>query len=490
MTVALSGSSRRFCVGTVSKIACPIRGKRYNSSAQYEDPEDVKKREDLYKRLTGKPLDDIETKKIYETPLVSTVAFRNPEVLSSPFVCLDENIALRSIFTELLNKTELDKYDYFMKINTDTSATHQDRLDAVINWRHKFKKSFKSIPVNINESNLILNSNFIEFFDRVTANMHDFDITRSVSQLQEEFYKLSYTDTFILHLKYVPKLSEEKRGVFINQLDKYLQESILHFHDSSLEQICLELLKLKEVQLITNIINSYDTTTHSRFYDNISPHFLHQYLEGLITQNDVQTASQVLNYLSDNEYIIPSDTLTQYFKLVHTVVTNVQAPKNKKEMLFNLLTKSTSCMLLQDGMLNEEIVFYITDFIRINILHIFVKYLQLSPNYKELNSIPDIIIQRISSSSPFHRKSDQKKAIFTTNLLNSLNFESKEISDACKKNIIRIYAEAHSPLAVLNWSKQLEIPLSTVEKDSFVKILSVPSGSDNVTSSFDISDKL
>lgn len=175
---------------------------------------------------------------------------------------------------------------------------------------------------------------------------------------------------------------------------------------------------------------------------------------------------------------------------MHTVVTNVQAPKNKKEMLFNLLTKSTSCMLLQDGMLNEEIVFYITDFIRINILHIFVKYLQLSPNYKELNSIPDIIIQRISSSSPFHRKSDQKKAIFTTNLLNSLNFESKEISDACKKNIIRIYAEAHSPLAVLNWSKQLEIPLSTVERDSFVKILSVPSGSDNVTSSFDISDKL
>lgn len=213
------------------------------------------------------------------------------------------------------------------------------------------------------------------------------------------------------------------------------------------------------------------------------------YLKGVIDIKDVSKAKEIFEILEYQGFMPNINIITSYFKLVHNVCENANITEPKREMLFNLLTKPLSGMILQKDHLTSEIIKDISTFIRLHTLPLFIKYLKQNPNYKNLKSIPNIIIDRIAASSTFMKKSDQDKAIFLTTIIKLWDFDYVDLTESVKKTILALYANSHSPLAVLLWSQRLEDPISSDEKKTIFKVLQDIEHSNNVSSSIDISDK-
>lgn len=67
------------------------------------------------------------------------------------------------------------------------------------------------------------------------------------------------------------------------------------------------------------------------------------------------------------------------------------------------------------------------------------------------------------------------KSIRLTSLLTHLCVDDLKLSDETKKQIIRLYANYKSPLAVKLWSDRLSIKLTEAEKSEILEILKVES---------------
>jgi hypothetical protein len=461
---------------------------RFNSTISYEDPEITKKRDDIKQRLTGKPFDGFEEYTIPFNKVFSNVEKYNPDTFPSPFVHLDENVALNIILNENSNKKNLSKYDYFLRIRWDHLNKFHDKLSIALNWQKRHLKSYQCISNLSPNSNLKLTDEIKSEIFTTISDEKNYDFQNAIDYLSEKFPKLSNPTLINLYIKTVPEFSQSQQDLFLESMTNAITENILNYHDQALQSICLNLLDSKKIKPITSIIRAYNEFTHSDFLSMVSESFSQKYLEGLIEIKEVSTAKAILEKIENKRCMPTPNVITAYVKLVNNISSNVDTTQDKKEMLFNLLTKPVSGMVLQKDVLNEEIIKNILQFIRLNIIHLFVKYLKQSPDYKNIKTIPDLIINRISTSSTFGKKSDQEKAIFLTSLLKLLDFESSELSESVKKSIIKLYANSHSPLAVLSWSKKLENPLTEEEKEIILKALD--GESDNVSNGIDISDKL
>lgn len=474
-----------------------VKGDRFNSSIAAralndfdEDPELARRRGRIAKHLTGKPFDDAEKYSTPENPTTHTVEKHNPDIIPSPFVYLDETVALNIILSESSQVKELGKYDYFLRMKWDSSGSFDDKIDLVLNWSKRFKGNYKLIPPLGDKINLKITDELKSAMINSLCDEESFDLKKALDDLSNSFPKYSFESLALLFIKIIPELPVSQQEVFINSVNEFFPQNILHFHDQILESICHELVLQKRVKSVTTILHAYNEFSHSEsdFLSVVSKSFCELYLKGLIGDKDVQTARRVLETIVNAGYAPNSSVLTGYFDLVSEACNQANASKDKKEMLFNIFTKPVSSLILKDGMLNEPILRTMAGFIRLAIIPQFIAYLKLCPSFKSINYIPDVIIERILESQTYHSQTDQQKVIFLSGIIGSLEMDAKKISDATKRKIIKLYSDAHSPLAVLFWTRLLEKPLSETEKSDLLNRL--PGDTDNVSGSFDIAGKL
>lgn len=472
-----------------AKVSNPSTSIRYNSSFLYEDEQVTVRKNDIKKRLTGKPFDNLESFKVADNDFISNIDRFNPDYITSPFVHLDETVALNVIFNDYFNNY-LSKYDYYSRPKHDNSSKYQDKLSIILNWKKNYEKSYKQIPSNTRTSDLILTNEIKTEILNTISDESTFEFDSAIAYLSEKFPKLSKSTILSLYVKTIPDFSKSEQNLFIEQLTENIINNILHYHDQVLQSILFDLIETQKIQAVTSIIRAYNQFTHGDFLSVVPESFLEVYLKGIIDIKDVSTAKEIFDVLEYQGVMPNINIITSYFELTHNISKNADTSDPKKEMLFNLLTKPLSGMILQKGSLNEEIINHLSAFVRLHTLPLFIKYLKQSIHYKELKSIPDIIINRIASSATFMKKSDQDKAIFLTTIIKLLDFEYTELSESAKKTIVALYANSHSPLAVLLWSQRLESPISKDEKETILRVLQNVEESDNVSSKIDISDKL
>lgn len=466
-----------------------------NSEYLEHDPELIKRKEYIKTFLSGKPFDSIEEFSASNIESSNSIEKFNPDIVPSPFVYLDGSDALNFIlnqneyFDDMAKYDYLIKYDYFTRLKWDSNGNFHDKVDLILNWKKKFNHEYKDIELQNNEINL-------KFPDDIKASMigklntENFELKESIDQLLIEFPKYSFENMTLLYIKLIPQLSSNQREMFVQQISDFFMVNILHFHDSTLESICQTLISFNLSNSVTTIVRAYNEFSHSEsgFLAIMSKSLIQDYLNGLLQENDIKTSKTVIEHIINSGYKPDIDTITNYFRLVSRICQSVDTNKSNQEMLFNAFTLSLSSVIIKEGMLNDEIIKYISGFIRINILPLFINYLKLAKDHNELKELPDTIINRIRKSTSYQNKTDQEKAIFLTGILKSLDLDFNSFSESCKLEIINLYAEAHSPLAVLLWSKTLGTPLSELDKNKIFNILE--GESDNISSKFDISNKL
>lgn len=474
-----------------------MRNERFNSTIAtkamddfIDDPEVAKRKSHIKLHLTGKPFDGVDD---YSTPnhyVIHTVDKLNPDIIPSPFVYLDETAALNMILNQSSQSKDLGKYDYFLRMKWDNVGNFDDKIDIILNWQKRFKKDYKSISPSDSSIKLKFSDDLRRAMLDAIADEANFDLKVALDSLSDSFPKYSFESLALLFIKIIPELPASKQKAFISSMNDFFPQNILHFHDQVLESICFELVIQKKVQSVTTIFRAYNEFSHSEpeLLKVVSKSFCELYLKGLLEVRDVQTARQVLKTIVDANYIPSADILTNYFELVSDVCNQANAPKDKKEMLFNIFTQPVSSVILQEGMLNKRILRTISSFIRLAVLPQFIDYLKLSSNFKSMSYIPDVIIERIMGSHTYSIQSDQQKAIFLSSILKLLDLDMSSLADVTKKKIIKLYAESHSPLAVLFWNKNLKEPLSEIEKSDFCGALQ--GVTNNVSGSYDISSKI
>ncbi|GAV27061.1 hypothetical protein PMKS-000522 [Pichia membranifaciens] len=455
-----------------------------------DDPEVDKRRTHIKQHLTGKPFDDVEAYSAPNITVMHTVDNLNPDIIPSPFVYLDETAALSIILNQSSHSKELGKYDYFSRMKWDNVGSFDDKIDTILNWSKRFNKEYKPIPSSDSRVNLKFSEDLKGAMLNSLSDEESFDFKLALDRISNSFPKYSFESLALLFIRIIPELPASKQHAFINSMNDFFPQNILHFHDQVLESICHELVVQKKVQSVTTIFHAYNEFSHSEaeLLTVVSKSFCELYLKGLIEIRDVQTARQVLKTILDSKYAPSADTLTDYFKLVSDVCNQANASKDKKEMLFNIFTKSASSVILQEGMMNKQILRTISSFIRLAVLPQFIDYLKLSSGFKSMSYIPDVIIERILESHTYSIQSDQQKVTLLSSIINQLELDASSLADDTKRKIIKLYADAHSPLAVLLWNRSLKEPLSEPEKSDIFGALQ--GETDNVSGSYDILSKI
>lgn len=476
----------------------PLRGsllqaKRWNSTLEYEDPNVTKRKEHIQTYLTGKPFDGLDgfsakMDLLGRDAAVKDIGKMNPETLPSPFVHFDDTLALAVILNEASGKAELTKYDYFLRHRWDSSDKFQNKINMALNRNKRYLKKYKIIKTAHREDLLNLTADLKSTILEIVLANGELDFKQCVEKTVSAYPSISFESMVALYVKIIPELPEKNKKVFLEHMNQFFIENILHLHDHTIESICLNLIRFKNTESVTSILRAYNEFSHSDFLSVMSLEFSQEYLKGLIEGKDIRTSKTTLEYIESKGYTPDASVVTSYLQMCKDVCLNVNAPKDKKELLFNLFANPIRGIAVQDGILNEEIVLCLATFMRVNIIHLFIKYLKSSTDYYKLTSIPDIVLDRIISSSSFQKKPDQNRAAFLTSIHQELGFTDTSLSESFKKSLIYEYANAHATLAVLLWSKKLETPLSSVEKEEILRLLQ--GDSDNVSSGFDISEKL
>lgn len=466
---------------------------RYNINNDINSSETRKRITQIEKHLTGKPFDDLENFTIPEKideDFTETVESINLDVIPSPFVHFEPYAALNILLHDETHPKEMSKYDYFIRGKWENSK-FDDKVDSILNWNKKYNQKYKPIN-NIGELSNIKLPNDLKtaILNTLDNNEVDFDFKTSLDNLSKLFPKYSFENLTVLYIKTIPEFSSEKQEILIHSINEFFPQNILHFHDQTLEIICDNLITFKQIKSVNTIIRAYSEFSHSEsdFLNVTSKSFCQRYLKGLLEFNNVQMARNVMNSILKSGYVPNFQIITDYFKIVSVACSNANAPKDKIEVLFNLFTKPLKSVLLIEGMMNEVIISSISKFMRLALLPDFISYLKLSPDYSKINEIPDIIIDRLSTSEIFKTQNENTRIINLTTILHLLDADTRQLSSITKKKIINLYADLHCPLAVLKWSKTLNEPLDQSEK---LKILETLKGNTNsINSKFDISNKL
>ena len=456
-----------------------------------EDDKALMERQNIIiKHLTGRPFDNLQDFKLpLSVDLAESIEKLNPEVATSPFVRFDGNTALELILSDATFKTDVKRYDYFKRLKYDSINQFDDNIDHSFNWDQKYRMNLKPIIHSVYPHLLEINADMRLAILADITNTDAFNFEHTVKSLTGKFPKISYEVITANLIKIIPHLTNSQKEAFVSQARDFFSNNIIHFHDNTLKDICSVLVELGEKELLATIIHAYNEFTHSDFFNIVTPSFSEKYLNLLVKAGDVTNAREVLNRLEKDGFHPGIHTITGYVEACEKASLGVDAPKEKQEMLFNVLTKNIMSMILLPGMLNERIVSSILQFMRVHNLDMFVKYLQKNPDYHNLPEITTAIINRIRKSSAFLREKRTSQAIFLTCIISTLGFERSQYPEMCKKAIIALYAHARAPLAVYSWSKLLQEPLSADEKKIILKQLETEI-LDRDSIPIDISDKL
>lgn len=463
-----------------------------NTSTDVEKNKNLSK---IEKHLNGKPFDHLNRFSVtnYSTNDNSSLFLENVKLdnVPSPFVHFDETAALNILYHDVVYPKEFSKYEFFLRGKWDNLNNFDDKIDSILNWSKTnnidYEKINNKIEKNILKFPIDIKTKMIDLLNDET----NFDLKKTLDNLLILFPQYSFENLTILYINIIPDLTKEKKDFFISKTNDFFPQNILHFHDQTLETICDDLITFKQMKLVKTIIHCYDefSNSESEFLTIVSKPFLQFYFEKLLEVNDIQMARNVLKIIMKSNYVPDIKLITNYFKIVSNVCLNADAPKDKREMLFNLFTKPLKNIIIKENMINNSIINSISKFIRLSILPNFISFLKLNPNYKHLTGLPDIIIERINESDVFKNLDDQHNSILFTSILDNLELNLNNLSDLTIKKIINIYAKIHSPLAVLKWSKLLKHPLDSNEKSEIFKLLN-QGETNNISSKFDISDKL
>lgn len=463
--------------------------KRLNSTLIIEDEELIKRKSEFEQNFTAGPFDNGRSFSVPENNYTNeALKLNDPSILPSPFVSFNATNAFKSVLKKFKTETTIPKYHEFLRLKFDGINEFQDQLDLMVFWEQKFKRKLKPINQIPRDVNLKFTEDLKQLFSGTVNTEQPFQFSAALDQLSEKLPQFPFENLVSLYIKITPFLTEAQRGVFLEQMERFFDEHVLHFHDQTLEEICLDLLTFNHTRSVTSIILSYDSNSNSEFLSNASISFCQAYLESLIAQKDVKVAHHCLEFIVEQGYMPLPKIVAEYVELVNQTANAVDAEKKKKEMLFNLLTKPLFVVLTQPGMLNAGVVSSLSDFVRLHNIEPFIKYLKQSPDYKNITEIPEIILGRIESSTTFLKKSDQSKAVYLTGTLKQFEWNADDLPETTKLKIIKLYTQCHSPLAVLLWSKTLSTPLSVADKTSILEQLS--GESNNVSHDIDISAKL
>ncbi|TID30013.1 hypothetical protein CANINC_001382 [Pichia inconspicua] len=478
-------STRRLCPKLLG-VSC---SKRFNSTLYLPDEYLSEKRTVLQEHLIGRPFDSENRVSIPENSIINEVAVMNDKAaLPSPFVSFDSNDAFKLILLNSLENAMLSKYQKFFRLKYDSDNMYQSQIEMIYFWRHRLFKDLKEISLFHLEANMKLSDKTKQIFLDAVNQDDTFDFTQSVEKLSRVFPHISLEVLVSWYVKISPFLTEVKREVFLRSMNLFFEKKVLHFHYETLENILLDLLAFNHTKSATSIITLHDSTSNSEFLSHSTLSFAQTYLVSLLKQKDVKVAHHVFEHIVERGYKPLPEIVEKYAELINETATGVDATKQKKEMLFNLLSKPLVNVLMQPKMLNANILRSLLDFIRLHNITAFIKYLQYSPEYKNIKELPELILNRIQNSTTFLKKSDQRKAKFLTGTLNQLGFSVDDLEESVKYRIISMYADSHSPLAVLRWSKFLKSPLTVTQKREILEKLK--GISDNASNIIDISDKL
>lgn len=463
--------------------------KRFYSTLLNQNEDHTEKIAALQEHLTGRPFDSAKKMTMPENHTVNEVALANDKTaLPSPFVSFDSTDAFKMILSHNIKDLKSSKYQKFFRLKYDSTDMYQSQMEMIYSWNERLKKELKEIRVLPVENSMKLTDEAKQIFLNVVNADRQFDFSESLDLLSPKLPHISFENLVSWFVKITPYLTEVQRESFLKSMNAFFEEKILHFHDQTLEKIFLDLLAFNNTSSVTSIITMHDSASNSEFLSSATLRFSQIYLESLIKQKDIKVAHHVFEYIVEQGYKPPPETVAKFAELINETSNSVDATKQKKEMLFNLLAKPLFTVLMEPKMLNVNVIKSLLDFIRLHNIANFIKYLQNNPEYKNIKEIPLLILNRISSSTTFLKKSDQRKAVFLTGTLNQIGFSADELEDAAKNKIINMYADLHSPLAVLKWSKELKSSLTLTQKQ---KILEQLKGvSDNLSNSIDISDKL
>lgn len=462
----------------------------------FEDPALLERKQKIESYYTGKPFDGFEDFTVPDKNLDNPYSIEhiNPDVIPSPFVYFNESDALKIILDETSHYVELEKYYYFARMKWDKFEKYDDIINHILNWRKRYNHKYKQIGEYKAKVNLKFPPELKSKMLQSIEDESSFDLLATLESLSNIFSKYSLQDLTSLYIKILPDLSIEKQKVFIEKLNEFFPSNILHFHDITLEDICYDLVKYNNSSTVTTIVRAYNEFSHSetKFLSLVSKPFSEAYLDGLLDLKDIRTAENVLKTIIKSGFTPKPEVISKYIKLVFDVTSSIDAPKDKREMLFNMFTKITNNVLLQKGVLNETILRSVTHYIRLGIIPHFISYLKLNPDYQSLQIIPDIIIDRIMNSQSYQAKSGQQKAIYLTSIIDILGMKPENYLEITKRKILDLYVGSHSPLGVLRWSKLLESPLSKDEKLEILTKLesSNDDNNDKVSSNIDITGKL
>ena len=442
---------------------------------------------------TGRPFETLDTFQVQSAPqLLRDIKKMNPETVVSPFVLLDANVAINRVLNgsfkhNIVDEADLSKYDYSLavKTNEDDFYDFNDDISNIIKWEEKYNQTtYEHILPGKSPSFDIVQSLKEDILETFKSN--DYSLSESINFLSSKYSNLSLESVTMFYFKVIPQIGETEKIEMIKQAFGFFNDNILHFHDHTIVDICQTLLFTDNVKLVASIVQAYNKFSQSDFFKIVPIDFLKLYLDKMIESGDVTESRQIINKIISENYTPGLETLTKYFMLADASCQKVNVPKIKKEMIFIVLTQELKEVLLKESMINDKIIASIVNYVRINNIDLFIKYLQKSPEYYNITNIPDIIFKRIENSSTYQRKSNIQKAVFLSSIIDLLNFDRSKISDQCKHNLINLYSDASSPLAVLYWSGLLTKALSGEEKSKILDQLKKESTEEDL----DITEKL